>query len=897
MPIDFKAINEKFLAQYPTVLETWLPGGHVKSGRYHALNPTRPDQKIGSFSIEVATGLWADFACGDSGNDPISLYAYINSLSMGDAAKALDNGHSKALSAAPAPRPAAPAPTWKPILPVPHGVPAHPLKHPYHGAWSKMWEYRNYDGELLCYVCRFDPEDDSKQICPLTYCDNGKTRQWRWQGMPKPRPLYNLHLLKERPQANVIIVEGEKTAEFVQSYTKDYVVTTWQNGTNAVKHADWAPLKGRKCVMWPDNDIPGFQAAREVHDIVSKIAAIRLVRPPTTKPASWDLADSDTAKFTMDGLIKYIRKNFVTPDQLMPDMKEPNESITKPREAKPGEAPGKATKPKFEDEFFEHAPFRCLGYNGQDFYYHPNEARQVHARTATQHSPRELLSMAPLSYWESNFEGKKGCEWNAAANALFRTCYKAGVYDISRVRGCGAWFDEGRVVIHSGNILSVGEKKIGVHMIKSKYIYEAAIKKSINDGDAISTADAKKLLDVTTSLCWEQKIYGKLLAGWCTIAPICGALTWRPHIQVTGAAGVGKTYTVENIIKPVLGDIACQVTANTTEAGIRQTLKSNAFPIVFDEAESENAKSSMRIQEILSLMRQASSETGAPIAKGTQGGLAMTFRIRSCFCIASIGVPMTQHADVSRVTVLTLRQNTSPNRRAEFAALKKKVLQLNNKWCTGLRARTISLLPLLRKNIEVFTSAAAEVLGTQRQGDQIGTLLAGAHLLANEHEVTHEEALKWVNESDWAEYEAKDIDSDERQCLNKIMSSIITLRTGGKAVDRTVGEMVMQLLENISGVPDGWSNGDNAVPYVDVEESLRRFGMRLTPDKDFLLISNSNNFIAKLLGDTPWSKNWGKILQRLPGSSKLASARFLYGVINRATQIPIDIVSAETGEK
>jgi len=893
MTIDFKAINDKILAQYPAILESWLPGGKIQGGRYHALNPTRPDDKIGSFSIDISNGLWADFACGDTGSDPISLYAYITSVSMGDAAKALDNGHSRAAVKPDAPKPQ----TWTAILPVPAGAPAYPLKHFRYGAWSNSWEYKNREGKRLCIVCRFDPEDERKQICPLTYCTDGKRREWRWQGIPKPRPLYNLDILSQKPTANVIIVEGEKTAAFLQQRTQDFVVTTWLNGTHAVKHAYWDSLEGRKCVIWPDNDIPGFQAAREVYETLEKIAEVRLVRPPAKKPSGWDLADSDPGKFSMKATVEYMRRNFTTPDQLMPNISEPKEITPDAPPTPKSEFNKTDTRSKFDAETFNDAPFRCLGYNGQQFYYHPSEAKQVYARTPTQHSPRDLLTLAPLSYWESKFEGKKGCEWNAAANALFRTCYQAGVYDVSRVRGCGAWFDGNRVVIHSGDHVTVDNVKMPVHTVDSKYIYEAAIKKSINDAPPVSTEAAAKLMDITTSLCWEQPIYGKLLAGWCVLAPICGALTWRPHIQITGAAGVGKTYTVENVVKPVLGDIACQVTANTTEAGIRQTLRSNAFPIVFDEAEGENIKSAMRIQEVLALMRQASSETGAPITKGTQTGAGMSFRIRSCFCIASIGVPMTQHADVSRVTVLSLKLNTSPTKRQEFEAIQKKVLDtITPEWCSGLRARTISMMPLLRKNLSTFTRAAAEVLGTQRQGDQIGSLLAGAHILANENEVTHDEALEWVHQSDWAEYEAKDIDSDERQCLNKIMSHITNVRTGGKVVERTIGEMVMQLTENLGGIPDGWHNGDNAIPYIDVDETLRRYGMRLTDDKDFLLISNSNNFIARILSDTAWLKNWGKILQRLPGASKVVSARFLYGSINRAVKVPISVVSAETEE-
>lgn len=54
-----------------------------------ALNPTRPDRHRGSFCINIDRGAWADFATGDKGGYPVSLYAYLHYLSMGEAARAL----------------------------------------------------------------------------------------------------------------------------------------------------------------------------------------------------------------------------------------------------------------------------------------------------------------------------------------------------------------------------------------------------------------------------------------------------------------------------------------------------------------------------------------------------------------------------------------------------------------------------------------------------------------------------------------------------------------------------------------------------------------------------------------------------------------------------------------
>jgi len=39
--------------------------------------------------VNLLTGRWADFATGDKGGDPISLLAYLRSISQGDAARLL----------------------------------------------------------------------------------------------------------------------------------------------------------------------------------------------------------------------------------------------------------------------------------------------------------------------------------------------------------------------------------------------------------------------------------------------------------------------------------------------------------------------------------------------------------------------------------------------------------------------------------------------------------------------------------------------------------------------------------------------------------------------------------------------------------------------------------------
>ncbi len=84
--IDFQQIAHTALGQSLILLGKWLPNDKVDGREFKALNPTRSDSKIGSFSVNLDTGKWGDFATDDTGLDLISLYAYLNGISQLDAA-------------------------------------------------------------------------------------------------------------------------------------------------------------------------------------------------------------------------------------------------------------------------------------------------------------------------------------------------------------------------------------------------------------------------------------------------------------------------------------------------------------------------------------------------------------------------------------------------------------------------------------------------------------------------------------------------------------------------------------------------------------------------------------------------------------------------------------------
>lgn len=110
---------------------------------------------------------------------------------------------------------------------------------------------------------------------------------------PKPRPHYKLDELKQRPDAPVMLVEGQKAMDRGAELYPDYVVLTWSNGAKSVGNVDFSALAGRDCVIWPDNDKDGKVCQEKLIRIlkVVKVKSIAVVAIPTDMPEGWDVGD------------------------------------------------------------------------------------------------------------------------------------------------------------------------------------------------------------------------------------------------------------------------------------------------------------------------------------------------------------------------------------------------------------------------------------------------------------------------------------------------------------------------------------------------------------------------------------------------------------------------------
>ena len=187
------------------------------------------------------------------------------------------------------------------VSPVPEAAPSLPPSHRAHGKPSVGWRYHDGDGRLIQWVCRFDKSDGGKEVLPLTLWREGVRMAWRWKAAPVPRPLYGLDRLAAQSAATVLIVEGEKAADAAARLFPDFAAITWSGGSKAAGKADWSPLAGRRVVILPDADLPGWDAAAKVERLVLGVGAqaVAIVTLPADLPEGWDIADDFPPSFDL----------------------------------------------------------------------------------------------------------------------------------------------------------------------------------------------------------------------------------------------------------------------------------------------------------------------------------------------------------------------------------------------------------------------------------------------------------------------------------------------------------------------------------------------------------------------------------------------------------------------
>ena len=230
-----------------------------------------------------------------------------------------------------------------------------------------------------------------------------------------------------------------------------------------------------------------------------------------------------------------------------------------------------------------------------------------------------------------------------------------GIRRIPEIEGLFVLTGDKAAIIKTESDGGVVSKEVSVPLIANKLIqFDSSsewveLDKLLKCAQGIEPTYTKKLLKQLLKYldCWKfsNEYDQQILAAMILVTPLQGALSFRPHIWVTGPTNCGKTalFTLLEGLWP----FAEAVGNETTEAGIRQQIQHSCLPILLDEYEAWRGRAAT-----VKLLR--TSTRGGEILKGTPSGKVLRFGLRHIAWIASVDTGLRRAVDRNRFIVVEL---------------------------------------------------------------------------------------------------------------------------------------------------------------------------------------------------------------------------------------------------
>ena len=191
--------------------------------------------------------------------------------------------------------------------------------------FEEEYTYTDADGVVIVSVRKYYDRDASGGI--VRDSAGKPKKQFRQfmngrQGVPEPRPLYNIPNILD---ANKIIwVEGEKCADALNAlgYTASCTIGgAGMLSDNTASKFDFSHLRNKDVILWPDNDEAGKKLARIV-EAQAKAAGAKstmMLKIPSTKEEKWDAADAIEEGFNIEKMLETNENKVKKPISLVDD--------------------------------------------------------------------------------------------------------------------------------------------------------------------------------------------------------------------------------------------------------------------------------------------------------------------------------------------------------------------------------------------------------------------------------------------------------------------------------------------------------------------------------------------------------------------------------------------------
>lgn len=506
-------------------------------------------------------------------------------------------------------------------------------------------------------------------------------------------------------------------------------------------------------------------------------------------------------------------------------------------------------------------PFLALGTQGAQFVYYARRSEILFHWRTKDHTPVNMRFLAPVEWWQKTLDPDGQLTPRQVMDRAIDYCIDltgSRKFDPDAIRKCGVWDEDGAAVYHAGNAVYLfcpgnGQERPFQpvdHARTGKPLYLPGKPLLAPSDDMLTDEEGKTIAEFIGAHSWKRGEDAFLCLGLVTQAILSGYLRFRAHGWINAPSGSGKT-TLRESVQLLLGDMARYFKGlETTDAGLRQKLESDSCPVIFDEADSDNAAKTANMGRILALLRTA-TDGDVGITKGGADGKSVTYLMRNAFLLFSVRSMIEKSSEQSRIFELELEKKdpseTAPlfQRHNELAAVIREG-NLGRKYIT----RIIHHAPDIRRNIEALRQYLSGRGEEGRRAEMFATVYASAHFVTSGHDLTPQEMQECADMSAGSDY-ARVLDDDGERCLEWMLGYSPPI-----AGNRTIREFIKEAA---------------AAEISEDASVLERYGLyvRKTADGNkcaFLNASKKNRKISEIFKGSEWEGvNVKKVLLNVKG--------------------------------
>jgi len=631
----------------------------------------------------------------------------------------------------------------------------------------------------------------------------------RVQSKNTPVVVFGRDELAQHPDWPVCFHEGAKCRTAAKAIP-GIVPLSWNRGVESVSKFNMEPVSGRNCYYYPDDDEPGFKAARTLARRMAEASPGQKVKicQPAVRGPGFDIVDALAVK-TPDEMREWILNGpEITLDELdrmvaewesrdkaaragkknVPELEEQNVDETAKKETRQtgrenGKSdtgrslpPGGNTRSSTQNDY----PFRPLGVADDGYAYFLDCAGRIKKFRLDSLTSTKMLDLAPLPWWSTEFPGHRALvEWQEATDFVIRIS-QAEEFDPENRRGRGAWRErDGRICYHDGHE-TIGQPDARRLYIR-KNIYDVGLGSPV-----ASIEDRKALLDAVSAMSFETKADTTRALAWSLLAPFGGALPWRNAMVLTGSSKSGKSTLLSRVIMPLVAT-PYFLSGGTSEAGVRQKTGLDSLPVIIDEANLEGKKGQEIRQGLFSLMQQSTSDDAPQVAKGTPNGEgALSYLMRNMFLFSAVTPDTGNIEQDNRIMRVNLVITKKPS---EWETISERInAVVTDRVCAGIRAFTWQKLPEILEAATAMTRSIVALIHDSRKGYADALLFAAFWRVFLDRIPATDEFEAWLAQV----YKVKPLDSqrdEAEEMLDKLLDQVAKI-SGDPKTEVTLRELL-----------------------------------------------------------------------------------------------------------